>query len=82
MRFTKQDEEMLRGLAKLKYPREPWETPGAVSTGRTKRSYTNLDYEGKRRIDRLVALGLVAIEDDWLVIIEPAEPRGEGLRLV
>ncbi len=77
MRYTKEDGAFLRGLAKRKYR---WDDES--STGATDRSYTNMGYAGKRRVDRLVALGLMAVEDDILVVIEPAEPSGYGLRLV
>lgn len=77
MRYTKEDEAFLRGLAKRKYR---WGDES--STGARDRSYTNMSYEGKRRVDRLVAMGLMAVEDDILVVIEPAAPTGYGLRLV
>lgn len=77
MRYTKEDEAFLRGLAKRKYA---WGDD--ASTGATDLSYTNMGYDGKRRVDRLVTMGLLAVEDDILVVIEPAAPSGYGLRLV
>lgn len=79
MRFTERDADFLRGLARQ---RHDWGADGLdLGTGATRFSRTNMGHEGKRRVDRLVAMGLLVVEHDILVIVEPAPPSGTGLRL-
>lgn len=66
VRFTEMDATMLRGLARRGTPLY-WQ---------------NLDYAGRQRVQRLIDLRLVIVEDEEIIIVTPAEPSGTGLRLV
>jgi hypothetical protein len=67
MRFTARDEEFLRSLVK--------------ANGRV--YYRNLTHDARERLHRLIDMRLAAVEpDERVVAVQPAEPSGEGLRLV
>jgi hypothetical protein len=67
VRFTARDEEFLRSLVK--------------ANGRI--FYRNLNHKARARLRRLIDMRLAAVEpDDRVVAVQPAEPSGEGLRLV
>jgi hypothetical protein len=77
MRFTEQDADFLRNMARQRFDWSPYGFD--VGSGATRWSYTNMGHEGNRRVDRLVAMGLMAIEHDILVVVEPASPSRGGL---